>query len=423
MRAPNGMIAQGTHDHTAATFEVEKIREDFPVLGQRVRGKPLIYLDNAATSQKPSAVIEAVARYYSAENANVHRGVHFLSEQATQAYEDVRSQVQSFLHAAETREIVFVRGTTEGINLVAQSYGKACVEKGDEIIISAMEHHSNIVPWQILCEDKGAILRVVPITDDGEMLLEEYEKLLNPRTRLVAVCHVSNALGTVNPVRRIVEMAHRWDVPVVIDGAQAVPHLAVDVQELGCDFYAFSGHKLFGPTGIGVLYGKAELLEKMPPYQGGGEMIRSVTFEKTTYNTLPYKFEAGTPHIAGVIGLSAAIEYVKGIGIERITAYEKELLAYATGALSAIPGLRIIGTAPQKAGVLSFVLNGVHAHDVGTILDSEGIAIRAGHHCAMPVMQRFGVPATARASLAFYNTREEIDALVKAIQKTVEIFR
>ncbi len=423
MRAVNEMTARDIHHGTAATFEVERVRQDFPVLRQQIHGKPLIYLDNAATSQKPKVVIDTINRFYSAENSNVHRGVHFLSEQATQAYEETRAQVKSFLHAAETREIIFVRGTTEGINLVAQTYGRAFIQRGDEIVISAMEHHSNIVPWQILCEEKGAVLRVIPITDDGELLLEEYEKLLNPRTKFVAVCHVSNALGTINPVKQMTEIAHRGNIPVLVDGAQAVPHGVVDVQGLACDFYAFSGHKLFGPTGIGVLYGRAELLDRMPPYQGGGEMIRSVTFEKTTYNTLPYKFEAGTPHIAGVIGLGAAIGYVRGTGLDRVTAYEKELLAYGTDALSAIPGLRIIGTAKEKAGVLSFVLDGIHAHDIGTILDSEGIAIRAGHHCAMPVMQRFGVPATARASLTFYNTREEFDALVRAIYKTIDIFR
>jgi cysteine desulfurase/selenocysteine lyase len=345
-----------------------------------------------------------------------------LSEQGTRAYEAARSTVKRFLNAADEREIIFVRGTTEGINLVAQSYGRKHLQVGDEMIISAMEHHSNIVPWQILCEEKGAILRVVPINDDGELLLEEWGKLLTPRTKFVSVAHVSNALGTINPIRQIIEMAHRRGVPVLIDGAQAAPHLKVDVQELDCDFYAFSGHKLYGPTGIGILYGKADLLKAMPPYQGGGDMIRSVTFEKTIYNTLPYKFEAGTPHIAGSIGLGMAIDYLEAIGLETIGAYEHELLCYATEVISAIPGARIIGTAKEKASVISFVLEGVHPHDIGTILDHEGIAIRTGHHCAQPVMERFGVLATARASLAFYNTREEIDALVAAIHKVPEVF-
>ena len=403
-------------------FDVGRIRADFPVLRQQIHGKPLVYLDNAATSQKPQAVIETLTRYYAEENSNVHRGVHLLSERATEAYEAGRATVRRFLNAADTREIIFVRGATEGINLVAQSYGRSYITAGDEIIISGMEHHSNIVPWQMLCEDKGAVLRVVPINDDGEVLLDEYEQLLNPRTRFVALVHVSNALGTINPVKQMIEMAHRQRVPVLLDGAQTVAHLSVDVQELDCDFYVFSGHKVLGPTGIGILYGKADFLEDMPPYQGGGDMILSVTFEKTRYNTLPYKFEAGTPHIAGVVGLGAALDYLRGIGLDRIATYEQELLAYGTGVLSAIPGLRLIGTAKEKAGVLSFVLEGIHAHDIGTILDQEGIAIRAGHHCAMPVMQRFGVPATARASLAFYNTRGELDALGRAIRKAIELF-
>jgi cysteine desulfurase/selenocysteine lyase len=387
-----------------------------------VYGKPLVYLDNAATSQKPSAVIDAMTRYYSTDNSNIHRGVHLLSERATQAYEEARVKVQRFINAAQSKEIIFTRGTTEAINLVANSYGRANVQAGDEVLITAMEHHSNIVPWQILCEEKGARLRVAPINDDGELILEEFEKLLNDRTKLVSVVHVSNALGTINPVRGIVEIAHRHNVPVMIDGAQAAPHMTLDVQELDCDFYAFSGHKVYGPTGIGVLYGKASLLDAMPPYQGGGDMIATVTFEKTTYNTLPYKFEAGTPNIAGTIGLGAAIDYVNQIGLDRIARYEHELLSYGTEALSQIPGLRLIGTAKEKAGVLSFVLEGVHPHDVGTILDREGIAIRTGHHCAMPVMERFGIPATARASLAFCNTREEIDALVAGIGKVKEVF-
>ena len=403
-------------------FDVEKIRRDFPILSQKIHGKPLVYLDNAATSQKPQVVIDAVSHYYAADNSNVHRGLHRLSERATEAYEGARVKAQRFLNAAHSREIIFVRGTTEGINLVAQSYGRTFLKEGDEVVVSAMEHHSNIVPWQMLCEQVGARLRVVPINHDGELVLEEYARILNERTRLVSVVHVSNALGTINPVKGIIELAHRWNAPVLLDGAQAAPHMKVDVQELGCDFYAFSGHKLFGPTGIGILYGKAELLEAMPPYQGGGDMISLVTFEKTHYNVLPYKFEAGTPHIAGVIGLGAAIDYLNGVGLETAGAYELELLAYGTEALSTIKGLRIIGTAKEKAGVLSFVIDGVHAHDIGTIVDREGVAIRAGHHCAMPVMQRFGVPATARASVAFYNTKEEVDALVRALHQVIEVF-
>lgn len=422
MISPGSAVTAKVREDRVAGFDVEKVRKDFPILGEKVHNKPLVYFDNAATSQKPQVVIDAVHRFLSTCNSNIHRGVHQLSEQATEAYEQSRKKVQRFINAAESREIIFVRGTTEAINLVAYSYGRKHIQAGDEILISTMEHHSNIVPWQILCEQTGAVLRVVPINDAGEVRLDEVEKLLTPRTRLVSMVHVSNALGTINPVREIVRLAHRQGVPVLIDGAQAVPHLNVDVREIGCDFYAFSGHKVFGPTGIGVLYGKADLLEAMPPYQGGGDMIKSVTFEKTLYNDLPYKFEAGTPHIAGVIGLGVAVDYVSGIGMERIAAYEHELLVYATEALSAIPGVRIIGTAREKASLLSFVLEGVHAHDVGTILDHEGVAIRAGHHCAMPVMQRFGVPATARASLAFYNTREEIDVLGGAITTAREMF-
>ncbi len=403
-------------------FDVQRVRRDFPILRQKVHGKPLVYLDNAATSQKPEVVIETLNRYYSAENSNIHRGVHLLSEQATKDYEEARIKVKEFINASDTREVVFVRGTTEAINLVAQSYGRTFIQKGDEIVISAMEHHSNIVPWQILCEQVGAILRVIPINHEGELLLDEYKSLLSDRTRLVSVTHVSNALGTINPIREVVDEAHRRNIPVLVDGAQAVPHMKVDVRDLGCDFYAFSGHKLFGPTGIGVLYGKAKLLEAMPPYQGGGDMISLVTFEKTHYNVLPYKFEAGTPHVAGVIGMGAAIDYVSGLGLDAVEAYESQLLSYATEAVSSVPGLRLVGTAKRRAGVLSFVLDKVHAHDIGTILDQEGIAIRTGHHCAMPVMQRFGVPATARASLAFYNTQEEVDALVRAIHKVIEVF-
>lgn len=403
-------------------FEVERIRADFPILARQVHGRPLVYLDNAATSQKPKLVIDAFRRYYKTENSNIHRGVHYLSELATRDYERARSIVQRFINAADHREVIFVRGTTEGINLVSQTFARQAVKAGDEILISGLEHHSNIVPWQILCEQTGAVLRVVPINDDGEILVDEYERLLSERTRLVAVGHVSNALGTINPIKQLIEMAHSRNIPVLVDGAQAVPHMAVDVQALDCDFYVFSGHKMCGPTGIGILYGKREHLEGMPPYQGGGEMIKSVTFEKTVYNDLPHKFEAGTPHISGAIGLGAAVEYLQQAGMDSIAAYEHQLLEYGTRALSRIDGLRIIGTAREKASVLSFILDGVHAHDVGTILDQEGIAVRTGHHCAQPVMIRFGIPATARASLAFYNTQKEIDVLVAAIHKVKEVF-
>ncbi|MFO1519148.1 MAG: cysteine desulfurase [bacterium] len=407
---------------STATWDVAKVRADFPILRQKVNGKPLVYLDNAATSQKPETVIETLNRYYREDNANIHRGVHALSERATDHYEKARGKIQKFINARESREIIFTRGTTEAINLVAQTYGRTQLKMGDEIIISGLEHHSNIVPWQMVCLQNCAFLRVIPINDRGELILEEFEKLITEKTRLVAVNHVSNALGTINPVKKIIEIAHRHGIPVLLDGAQAIPHLKVDVQELDCDFYAFSGHKLFGPTGIGVLYGKEKLLEAMPPYQGGGDMISMVTFEKTVYNHLPYKFEAGTPDISGVIGLGAAIDYLNGIGFESAAAYEHGLLEYGTAALSDIGGLRLIGTAREKAGVLSFVMDDVHPHDIGTVLNLEGIAIRTGHHCAMPVMQHFNVPATARASLAFYNTKEEIDALVKAIKKVKEIF-
>ena len=406
----------------SGSFDVARIREDFPILKQRINDKPLVYLDNAATGQKPQAVIDALVNYYTCENSNVHRGVHTLSQRATDAYEGARSKVRQFLNAADDREIIFVRGTTEAINLVAQTYGRENIGPGDEIIISAMEHHSNIVPWQILGQETGAVLKVVPINDDGELLLDEYEKLLSPRTKLVSIVHQSNALGTINPVEQIVELAHRRGVPVLLDGAQSVAHVPVDVSRVGCDFYVFSGHKLYGPTGIGVLYGKAELLEAMPPYQGGGEMIRSVTFEKTLYNTIPNKFEAGTQNIAGSVGLGAAIDYVANLGMDNIAAYEQELLTYGTRRLAEIGPLRLIGTARHKGSVLSFVMENAHPHDVGTILDAEGIAVRTGHHCAQPLMDRFEVSATVRASLAFYNTKEEIDALVHGIDRVIEIF-
>jgi cysteine desulfurase / selenocysteine lyase len=406
----------------AGRFDVARIREDFPILQQKVHGKPLVYFDNGATSQKPQAVIDALAHYYSAENSNIHRGVHYLSERATAAYEEARSKIRGFINARNNQEIIFVRGTTEAINLVTQSYGRTFLKAGDEIIISAMEHHSNIVPWQMLCEQVGAKLRVIPINHDGEIVMDEFRRLLNEKTKFVSVAHVSNALGTIAPVKEIVALAHERSIPVLLDGAQAVPHLRVDMQDLGCDFYAFSGHKMFGPTGVGVLYGRGELLEKMPPYQGGGDMISLVTFEKTHYNVLPYKFEAGTPHISGGIGLGAAIDYLQGLDWQGLTAHEHALLSYATEALSNIDGLRIIGTAKEKAGVVSFVFDHVHAHDVGTILDQEGVAVRSGHHCAMPVMQRFGVPATTRASFAFYNTTEEIDVLVRAIHRALKVF-
>ncbi len=416
-------IATSDWKETAPRLDVSEVRKDFPILKQTVHGKPLVYLDNAATTQKPQVVIDAIHRYYSTENSNIHRGVHYLSEQATRDYEDARKKVQHFINAPKEREIVFVRSTTEAINLIAQSYGRHFLKKGDEIVVSAMEHHSNIVPWQMLCEQTGAKLQVIPIDQDGELLLEEFERLLNARTRLVSVAHVSNALGTVNPVKDMIREAHKREIPVLVDGAQAAPHMKIDVQELGCDFYAFSGHKLFGPTGIGVLYGKASLLEAMPPYQGGGDMISLVTFEKTHYNVLPYKFEAGTPNIAGGIGLGAAIDYLNGLGMEAVEAYENQLLSYALESMSTLSGVQLIGTPKQRAGVISFNLDGIHAHDVGTILDQEGVAIRAGHHCAMPVMQRFGVPATARASFAFYNTKDEVDTLVRAIHKVQEVFQ
>ena len=406
----------------ASRFDVYKIRADFPILNQQVHGKPLVYLDNAATAQKPTQVIDVLDTYYRETNSNIHRGVHSLSEKATAEYESARNKVKEFINAKSMQEIVFVNGTTEAINLVAQSFGRSSLTAGDEVIISELEHHSNIVPWQILCEQTGAKLNYIPINDAGELILEEYEKLLNEKTRIVAVGHISNALGTINPIKTIIDQAHDFGAKVLIDGAQAVPHTRVDVQELDCDFYAFSGHKLFGPTGIGVLYGKQNLLETMPPYQSGGDMIQMVTMEKSTYNDLPYKFEAGTPHIAGVIGLGAAIDYVNDLGFEAASLYEQELLDYAKEQAAQITGLNFVGTARNKTSILSFTLDGIHPHDIGTILDGEGVAIRAGHHCAMPVMERFGIPATARASFAFYNTRAEVDTLIRAIDKCKQVF-
>lgn len=403
-------------------FEIEQVRQDFPALSLRVHGKPLVYLDNAASTQKPEAVLDAADRCYREYYSNVHRGVHFLSQQATNAYEEARRKVQGFLGAARSEEIVFVRGATEGINLVASTFGRSRVKAGDEVLITEMEHHSNIVPWQMLCEAVGATLKVAPIDDRGEVILEAYEKLLSERTRLVAMVYISNALGTINPVARMIEMAHARGVPVLVDGAQAAPHVNVDVQALDCDFFVFSGHKMFGPTGIGALYGRWDLLSSMPPYQGGGEMIRSVTFAKTEYADPPARFEAGTPNIVGAIAMGAAVDYLQGIGLEAIGRYESGLLDYATEALSAVPGVRLVGTATHRASVISFVIDGVHPHDVGTILDREGIAVRAGHHCAQPVMDHFGLAATVRASLALYNTRQEIDQLVSGVARVQEIF-
>ena len=407
---------------TKTAWDVERIRGDFPVLRQDVNGKPLVYLDNAASSQVPQIVIDRGSIYLEHEHSNIHRGVHYLSQKATTAYEGAREKVKRFINARDAKECIFVRGTTEGINLVMHGYGRKFISTGDEIIISAMEHHANIVPWQMLCEEKGAILRVIPMNDAGELLIDEYEALLNEKTKLLAVTHVSNALGTINPVKQMIEQAHKYGVPVLIDGAQSAPHMPVDVQDLDCDFYAFSGHKIFAPTGSGILYGKSSLLERMNPFQGGGDMIKTVTFEKTTYADLPNKFEAGTPAIASQIGLGVAIDYLNGIGREAAAAHEAELLRYATERLRAIEGVRIIGTARNKASVLSFVIDDIHPHDIGTILDQEGIAVRAGHHCAQPVMQRFNVPATARASFAFYNTKEEVEALARTVEKVIEIF-
>jgi len=403
-------------------FDVLRIRKDFPVLSRSVNGHPLVYLDNAATSQKPTVVIQALADYYEEYNSNIHRGVHYLSQKATDAYEDARARIASFINAERPEEIVFVRGTTEAINLVAQTYGRLNIKQGDEIVITELEHHSNIVPWQMISEEKGAQLKVVPMTDDGDLELEEYRRLLGNRTKIVAITHISNALGTINPISEMIAMAHNAGIPVLIDGAQAVAHMAIDVRQLDCDFYAFSGHKMFGPTGVGVLYGKGALLESMPPYQGGGDMIKSVTFQKTTYNDIPHKFEAGTPNISGGIALGVAVDYLRSQDRDGISEHEDSLMEYATSQLSIIRGLEIVGKSKKKASVLSFVLAGVHPHDIGTILDSEGIAIRTGHHCAQPIMIRLGIPATARASFALYNTFDEVDELVKGLKKVAEVF-
>jgi cysteine desulfurase / selenocysteine lyase len=417
------MSTVAVRERASATYDVEAVRRDFPILSMKVYGKPLVYLDNAASAQKPQVVIDAERDVYEHGYANIHRGVHWLSVHATDAYDASREKARAFVNARTAEEMIFVRGTTEAVNLVAQTYGRAHVGAGDEVLITGLEHHSNIVPWQLLCEEKGATLSVARLTDSGDVNLESFERLLSPKTRIVAIAHLSNALGTVLPVAEIVKRAHARKIPVLVDGAQAVPRMPVDVQALDCDFYAFSSHKIYGPSGVGVLYGKAELLEAMPPYQGGGDMIRSVTFEKTTFNTLPYKFEAGTPNIAGGIAFGAALDYVTKLGLPAIAAHEHDLLRYATERLSEVPGLTIIGTAREKAGVLSFVLDGVHPHDIGTVLDREGIAIRTGHHCAQPVMDRFGLPATARASFGLYNTRGEVDALVAGVHKVIGMFR
>jgi cysteine desulfurase / selenocysteine lyase len=405
-----------------SNWDVNKIREDFPVLSQTVNGKPLVYLDNGASSQVPNLVIERGSKYLQEEHSNIHRGVHYLSQKATSAYEGAREKVKRFINAKDVKECIFVRGCTEGINLVMHGYGRKFIGEGDEIIITAMEHHANIVPWQMLCEEKGCVLRVIPMNERGELIIDEYENMLNERTKLVSIIHISNALGTINPVKEMIATAHKFGVPVLLDSAQAVPHITLDVQDLDCDFMTFSGHKMFAPTGSGVLYGKKELLEKMNPFQGGGDMIRTVTFEKTTYAGLPNKFEAGTPAIASNIGLGAAIDYLATIDRDAALQYEEELLAYATEKLSAIEGVKLIGTAREKASVISFTIENVHPHDIGTILDQSGIAIRAGHHCAQPVMQFFDVPATARASFAFYNTKEEVNKLAEAVQKVIEVF-
>ena len=418
VRSPGRRAATGRR----TGWDLKRVRRDFPVLARTVNGKRLVYLDNAATAQKPHPVLDALTRFYTEYNANIHRAVYTLSEEATAAYEGTRTNVQGFLGAAERQEIVFVRGTTEAINLVAHSFVRPRLATGDEVVITAMEHHSNIVPWQIVCGERGARLRVAPMNRDGELLLDQYAALLTPRTRFVSVVHVSNSLGTINPVQEMIRLAHARGIPVLVDGAQAVPHMRVDVPQLGCDFYAFSGHKIYGPTGIGVLYGRAALLEEMPPYQGGGDMIRSVTFEETTYAPVPAKFEAGTPNIAGVIGLGAALDYLSALDWSQMAAHEADLLTYASDAVAGVPGVRLIGTAAHKAAVVSFVVDGVHAHDVGTILDQEGVAVRTGHHCTQPVMDFFGVPATARASFAFYNGRDDVDALVEALGRVRQVF-
>jgi cysteine desulfurase / selenocysteine lyase len=418
-----GALHPADAERKNACLDVERVRQEFPILREKPYGKALVYLDSAATTQKPQAVIDAISRFYSTHNANVHRGVHYLSERATEDYEDARTRIQGFLNAAHAHEIIFTRGTTEAINLVAQTYGKTHLGEGDEVLVTAMEHHSNIVPWQMLCAERGAHLRVAPINDAGELLLDELERLVGPRTKLVAVTHVSNVLGTINPIRRITEIAQARGARVLVDGAQAAPHLDIDVQALGCDFYALSGHKMYGPTGIGVLYGRSELLEEMPPYQGGGDMVASVTFEKTIYNKLPYKFEAGTPNLAGAVGLAAAIDFIGGLGHDALAAHEHDVLAYGLRALSEVPGVRLIGTAPAKVSVLSFLVDGVHPHDIGTVLDRHGVAIRTGHHCAQPLLSRLGLAATARASLACYSTRQDIDALVAGLEKVQEAFR
>ena len=406
------------------TFDVEAVRKDFPILSRKVNGKPLVYLDNAATTQKPSSVIESIKHYYTYENANIHRGLHFLSELATESYESARLKAKEFINAMSASEIIFVKGATEGINLIANTMCRGnLLEQGDEIIVSHMEHHANIVPWQLLCERKNIKLKVIPITDDGELVLEALEKLITKKTKLISVVHISNALGTINPVKDIVKIAHSHNIPVLLDGAQATPHVKVDVQKLDCDFYVFSGHKVFGPTGIGILYGKTHLLNELPPYQGGGDMIRTVTFEKTTFDDLPHKFEAGTPNISGGIGLGAAIDYISQFDRDELTKYEDRLLEYATAKLSTIEGLRIIGQAKKKASVISFVIDGIHPYDIGTLIDTHGIAIRTGHHCTQPIMQRFNLPATARASFAFYNTFEEVDKLEEGLLKVKKMFK
>lgn len=403
-------------------YDVNRIREDFPILSKKVHDKDLVYLDNAATTQKPIYVIDKVNKYYTTMNANIHRGVHALSQEATEAFESARIQIKQFINALGKNQVIFTRGTTEAINLVASSYGRKNIKEGDEIIISHMEHHSNIVPWQLLCKEKNAKLRVIPINDNGELIYEEFEKMINKKTKFISIVYVSNSLGTINPIKKTIKYAHQFNIPVFVDAAQAVNHIKVDVQDLDCDFLAFSGHKIYGPTGIGALYGKVELLELMPPYQGGGDMISKVTFEETTYNELPHKFEAGTPDIAGAIGLGAAIEYVNKVGIQNIKEHEHSLLEYATNKIAEVPGLRIIGTAKEKTSVLSFVLENIHPHDIGTFLDFEGVAIRTGHHCTQPLMQRFNIPATSRASFGMYNTKEEVDVLVSGLKKIIEVF-